>query len=352
MKICKNCGQQTDDGKIRCPHCGFLFEEDMDDVLREMKANLKNYRSEVVAAQPQQSVPLQNAAPQYAPSQAAAQGAAPQYASAQGASAAEWQSEQGEPSSAREKFELLSEVAQLKGEVRVLQGEIERMNAGKGAPMQVVYAQPANGAQGVYTQRPSVQQDTPSPYLSGKPVVKKRSVNRIVISVFCTLLLGVSIGMFFLAWIDQWLDDFGGTVKGFQGILYIFDKESADTLGFQGMLWQIDNHVYASGATITNICRKVCHFIAQWGVVAYAVALVLSVPILFSLGGKIKFRAWHRFWAWISFIFALILFGVFCWSFGFNAVTVWFLLGAGANFVRAIFLCFFRKDKFSEGGLQ
>ena len=68
--------------------------------------------------------------------------------------------------------------------------------------------------------------------------------------------------------------------------------------------------------------------------------------------GKIKFRAWHRFWAWISFLVSLVLFGVFCWSFGFSALTVWFLLGAGANFVRAIFLCFFKKDKFAEGGLQ
>lgn len=348
MKICKNCGQQTDDAKIRCPHCGFLFEEDMDDVLREMKTNLKNYRSEVVA-----TAAVRQAAPVAATEQQAASASAKDQPSPQG----DGQPAQGVAvSPEREKFELLSEVAQLKGEVRVLQSEIERINASqRQGAVQVVYAQPAeNGAkQGVYSQRPNTANAAGmSGYALSATPVKKRSVNRIVISVLCTVLLGVSIGMFFLVWIDQWLDNFGGSVKGFQGLLYIFDKETSDTLGFQGVLWQIDNHVYASSGVLTKICRSVCHFVAQWGVVAYAVSLILSLPILFSLGGKIKFRAWHRFWAWISFIFALAVFGVFCWSFGFKAVTAWFLLGAAANFVRALSLCFFKKDRFAEGGLQ
>ncbi len=55
MKICKNCGRQTDDGKVRCPYCGYLFEEDMDSVLRKMKENLNTYKESVVnaPAQPQ-----------------------------------------------------------------------------------------------------------------------------------------------------------------------------------------------------------------------------------------------------------------------------------------------------------
>ena len=50
MKICKNCGRQTDDEKVRCPYCGYLFEEDMDSVLRKMKENLNAYRDSVAAA--------------------------------------------------------------------------------------------------------------------------------------------------------------------------------------------------------------------------------------------------------------------------------------------------------------
>ncbi|HIZ03935.1 MAG TPA: hypothetical protein H9727_06575 [Candidatus Borkfalkia avistercoris] len=337
MKICKNCGQQTDDSKIRCPHCGFLFEEDMDDVLRDMKSTLKNYKQ-----------------------QAAAEAAAAQPRPAQQSQAAA-QDQPAQQPETRERFELLSEVAQLKGEVRVLQNEIERLHDAQrqnpqAAPVSVVYAQQPAGAvaagtmpaAGVYARQP-VQGDGA---VAGGKAVKKRSANRVVVSVFCTLLLALSIGMFFMVWVDQWLDDFGGTMKGFQGLLYLFDKNSADVQGFVGVLATIDAHNYAGGAAISGFIQNVCHYVVQWGVVVYAACLILSLPILFSLGGKIKFRAWHRFWAWISFLVALVLFGVFCWSFGFSALTVWFLLGAGANFVRAIFLCFFKKDKFAEGGLQ
>ena len=80
VKICKNCGQQTDDDKVRCPHCGFLFEEDMDDVLREMKSNLKTYRKELAssAPAPQQPVPQDYPSQGYAQPQGYAQTAQPQ----------------------------------------------------------------------------------------------------------------------------------------------------------------------------------------------------------------------------------------------------------------------------------
>ncbi len=50
MKICKNCGYAADDSQLRCPKCGDLFAEDMDNMLRAMKSNLNNYKSEVSAA--------------------------------------------------------------------------------------------------------------------------------------------------------------------------------------------------------------------------------------------------------------------------------------------------------------
>lgn len=344
MKICKNCGRQTDDGKIRCPYCGFLFEEDMDDVLREMKSTLKNCKAEAErSVRPAQPAPVGQTA------QPSAQETA-------------GQAENAPLPETRERFELLSEVAQLKGEVRVLQNEIERLHdvqrqSPQVPPVSVVYQQPAAGtaapAAGVYAPYGAADK-TGGTYAAAKggSTAKKRSVNRIVVAVLCTLLLGLSIGMFFQPWIDKWLDAYGGTMKGFEGLLYLFDKNSADVQGFVGVLAAIDAHSYAGGATISGIIQKVCHYIVQYGVVVYAACLILSLPILFSLGGRIKARGWHRCWAWLSFIVALILFGIFCWSFGFNALTTWFLLGAGANFVRALFLCFFKKDKFPEGGLQ
>ena len=47
----------------------------------------------------------------------------------------------------------------------------------------------------------------------------------------------------------------------------------------------------------------------------------------------------------LAVIFAGALFGIFCWVSGFSAVTMWFLLGAGANFVRCLFLAFYGVKK-------
>ena len=338
MKICKNCGQQTDDGKVRCPHCGFLFEEDMDDVLREMKNNLRNYRSEVVAkaasaAQPESAAPSPSAQ-QPAPESDAGQ---------------------------KERFELLAEVAQMKGEMRVLQNEIERLHNTQPAQTIVYAPQPApaapaagqDGAGGeggapaaeANAQKKSKKKKNKDFVISVK-MTKKRSANRIVISILATLFLGLSIGMLFMPWVKDM------AVKGYEGLLYIFDKESQDTAGFQALMAAISAHQYANGEFFQNLVVTAISYIVQWGVVVYMACLLLSILVLFSLGGKIKFRAWHRCWAWLSFVVAAVLFGVFFWTFKFSGLTIWFLLGMGANFVRAILFCFYKKEDYVEGGLQ
>lgn len=338
MKICKNCGQQTDDGKVRCPHCGFLFEEDMDDVLREMKNNLRNYRSEVVAkaasaAQPESAAPSPSAQ-QPAPESDAGQ---------------------------KERFELLAEVAQMKGEMRVLQNEIERLHNTQPAQTVVYAPQPApaapaagqDGAGGeggapaaeANAQKKSKKKKNKNFVISVK-MTKKRSANRIVISILATLFLGLSIGMLFMPWVKDM------AVKGYEGLLYIFDKESQDTAGFQALMAAISAHQYANGEFFQNLVVTAISYIVQWGVVVYMACLLLSIFVLFSLGGKIKFRAWHRCWAWLSFVVAAVLFGVFFWTFKFSGLTIWFLLGMGANFVRAILFCFYKKEDYVEGGLQ
>lgn len=338
MKICKNCGQQTDDGKVRCPHCGFLFEEDMDDVLREMKNNLRNYRSEVVAkaasaAQPESAAPSPSAQ-QPAPESDAGQ---------------------------KERFELLAEVAQMKGEMRVLQNEIERLHNTQPAQTVVYAPQPApaapaagqDGAGGeggapaaeANAQKKSKKKKNKNFVISVK-MTKKRSANRIVISILATLFLGLSIGMLFMPWVKDM------AVKGYEGLLYIFDKESQDTAGFQALMAAISAHQYANGEFFQNLVVTAITYVVQWGVVVYMACLLLSIFVLFSLGGKIKFRAWHRCWAWLSFVVAAVLFGVFFWTFKFSGLTIWFLLGMGANFVRAILFCFYKKEDYVEGGLQ
>ena len=335
MKICKNCGQQTDDGKVRCPHCGFLFEEDMDDVLREMKNNLRNYRSEVVAkaasaAQPESAAPSPSAQ-QPAPESDAGQ---------------------------KERFELLAEVAQMKGEMRVLQNEIERLHNTQPAQTVVYAPQPApaapaagqDGAGGAPAAEANAQKKSKKKknkdFVISVKMTKKRSANRIVISILATLFLGSSIGMLFMPWVKDM------AVKGYEGLLYIFDKESQDTAGFQALMAAISAHQYANGEFFQNLVVTAISYIVQWGVVVYMACLLLSILVLFSLGGKIKFRAWHRCWAWLSFVVAAVLFGVFFWTFKFSGLTIWFLLGMGANFVRAILFCFYKKEDYVEGGLQ
>ena len=370
MKICKNCGRQTDDEKVRCPYCGYLFEEDMDSVLRKMKENLNAYRDSVAAAPAQAPAApaAQNPAQAAVPAQQnSAQTAAPAAQnSAQAAVPAQQNSAQAAPAADgnRERFELLTEVAQLKGELRALHTEIDRMNGTQyGQPRQyvsqaagqpqyvqqpvqlaqpVVYA-PYPAAQAAYTQQPNARA------ADGKQRVA-RSSNRIVLSVISILLLALSVGMFFVAWVGTEADAF--LFKGFDGIAYLFNKEGENVAGFAAYLAQIEAHQFAGGDMIANVCRAACRYVVEYGVIVYAAFLVLGIPLLFSLSGRVSLKGWHRFVSWMSFIVALLLFGVFCWVTGFSSVSILFMVGAGANLVRCLFLAFYKGKKKKLGGLE
>lgn len=345
MKICKNCGRETEDDKVRCPYCGDLFQEDMDKVLSQMKSNLNAYKGEIAAqpvqpmtaqsmpAQPVQTAPMQTAQPaQAAPAQAQ-----------------------------RQEFELLAEVAQLKGELRALHNEVDRMHAAGRAGAQPaapqpyiqpapVYTQPAAQA-GVYPP-PSygpayaAQSAAPVPVASGAGKAKKsRSKKRIFLSIVSVLLLGLSIGMFFMPWIKTE----GMAFKGFDAFGYLFgEKEGTPFAAFLAHIQTAE--VFKGSEFIVNACRNICYYGAMYGIIAYAAFLVLSIFLLLSLGGRISLKGWHRFTAWMSFLIALALFGIFCWVSGFSALTIWFLVGAGANLVRCFFLAFYGIKKTAPEG--
>lgn len=318
MKICKNCGRQTDDEKVRCPYCGYLFEEDMDSVLRKMKENLNAYRDSVAAA------------PAQAPAAPAAQNSAPAAVPAQQNSAQAAPAADGN----RERFELLTEVAQLKGELRALHTEIDRMNGTQyGQPRQYVsqaagqpqyVKQPVQLAQpAVYAPYPAAQQayaQQPNARAADGKQRAERSSNRIVLSVISILLLALSVGMFFVAWVGTEADAF--LFKGFDGIAYLFNKEGENVAGFAAYLAQIEAHQFAGGDMIANVCRTACKYVVEYGVIVYAAFLVLGIPLLFSLSGRVSLKGWHRFVSWMSFIVALLLFGVFCWVTGFSSVSI------------------------------
>ena len=335
MKICKNCGHQTDDGKVRCPKCGYLFEEDMDAVLRQMKDNLNNYKKEIALQQTVQ----QSAAVQPAPAAAADRPVQESMPAGEKGTSAE-----------KERFELLSEVAQLKGELRALSSEVTRIQAQRDAMQQAVLQpqQPGQPTTVIYAQPYSAQPSAPVPqekaYENG-PKAKSglRSGNRIFISIVCILALAASIGMFFLQWID-------GEFKGVDALTYLFGAGGSDFGSF------LDNTVrgydYAGVAFIANASEQFCYYVLRYGIVVYAALLVLGFPLLFSMFGRVKMRGWHRFFAWTSFILAAILFGIFSWVSGFSTVTTWFMIGAAANFVRCFFLFFYRKSDKLKGGLE
>lgn len=342
MKICKNCGRETDDSKVRCPHCGYLFEEDLDSVLSKMKNNLNAYKNEIATSQPVQTP-------------------------AQTAGTVGVHTEQGRDNM-KERFELLSEVAQLKGELKALHGEIDRIQAARvqqygtapqtqsaQQPVQavqpaVIYAAPyaaAPAAAGTaYAGAPLANANMQT----GKKAKSKRSVNRIVISVFALILLGLSIGMFFVAWV-------GGTYSftGFDAVKHLFQSlvNKSSNAAFLGFLDNVvRTHPFAGNATISSICLNICYYVLLYGIPLYFVLLVLDFPLLFSLFGRVRCKGWHRFVTWFAFIVALAVFGVLCWVGQFSALTKLFFVGAGANFVRGIFLAFYKGKEKYGGGLQ
>ena len=335
MKICKNCGRQTEDSKIRCPHCGYLFEEDIDSVLRKMKSNLNTYKNEVV------SMPVQPGA------------------------AAE-QKPQAAPEEQKERFELLAEVAQLKGEVKALHGEIDRIQAarqvpyGGTAPVAVPVQQPVTPTL-VYTQPVYGMATAPSalPTADGKQAkpTKHRgkfsrnfSINRIVIATLCVLLLGFSFGAFFFNWTDG-----AYAFRGFDGIehFFLFHFKSSYNVKFLNFLSEVvRSYDFSSNATLTSICQTLCYNLLLYGIPLYFLVLLLSFPLLLSVFGRISMKGWHLFMAWVSFLMSLMLFGVLCWVGQFTVLTAALFVGMSANFVRAVLLGFFKGKMKLAGGLQ
>lgn len=320
MKFCKNCGHESEDGKIRCGYCGYLFEDEMDNVLREINTNLNNYKNDLTANQ--SATDMQGVA-----------------FSAENSTANAAVTQNNE--------ELKIEIANLKGQISAMQGELNRMSQRGSAatPNQVIYHTSAHPAQpntyvyptpaqnGVYSQAA-----TPSTIVSGQGdgntqrTKKERKKSRIVLACITLLLLALSIASFFFAWIKN-----GFT--GFDAVKYTFGLggesfgEYCDTVAI---------HAFPGPAFIPALCKHVCTFIVKYGIVVYAALLILGFPVLFSLGGKIRFKGWHSFFAWTSSIVSLLIFGVVFWVSGFSVMTYFFIGGVAANILRGFFLLFYR----------
>ena len=316
MKFCKNCGHESEDGKIRCSYCGYLFEDEMDNVLHEINASLGNYKNELAAVQTQPLAPIEPVA------------------------------NVQQASTAKETEELKLEVANLKGQISAMQGELFRINQRGGVvaqpPSQVIYHTPtqpntyAYPAPGVYTQ--SVEQSS-GVTDSGKKVKTKkvRKKSRIVLSLIALLLLAASIASFFFVWISY--EGFDG-FKGIDAIKNLFGLGGEN---FATFCDKIANHSFPGPAFIPTVCKYICLYGAKFGIIVYAALLVLGFPLLFSLGGRVCFKGWHSFFAWTSAILSLILFGIFIWVTGFSAISIIFLGGAAANILRGFFLLFYRR---------
>ena len=340
MKICKNCGYAADDSQLRCPKCGDLFAEDMDNMIRAMKSNLNNYKSEVAAAPAPQAQPAPAAPVQQQPVASAQQPAPAQGAYVPVQPQAAYRPVQPEPQSG---YELQAELAQVKGELRALQGELDR-SRGYAQPQMPVIVQPVTAGQPqqptvIYQTYPQAAQqpaaakapDKNAKYKPGKkrPAKIRRCGSRIFIAVVVLLMIAGSIAAFFFDWVDGLFSGFdviAALAKNEQGAgfeLYVSTFVTADQLWFGGV-------------------ATACEYILRYGVIVYAVLLVLGLPVLFSLGGRVKFKGWHTFCAWSCFLCALLFFIIFWLASGFSSMTLWFLLGAGANFVRCVFLLFYK----------
>ena len=341
MKICKNCGYAADDAQLRCPRCGDLFEEDMDSMLREMRNNLNSYKNEVFAA-PQQPVaaPAQPAQPVQP---VAGAGVQPVQGTAQGDAA------------------LQEELAWVRGELRAMQAEMDRVSGARGGyvqPQMPVIVQPVTSPAPqqptvIYQAYPAVPQAVPAAgaaeekggeaaakadknakYKPGKKRAPKirRCGSRIFISVVALLMIAASVAMFFFDWVKS-------SYGGFSGFDILAALGGID----RGAAFETYVATYINGTNLWfNAVATACEYILRYGVIVYGVLLILGLPVLFSLGGRVKFKGWHTFCAWSCFIVALLFFLIFLLATGFSSMTIWFLLGAGANFVRCIFLLFYK----------
>ena len=347
MKICKNCGRQTEDDKVRCPYCGNLFESEMDLVVRRMKSDLQNYKQGM-------SAPV---APAPAPAQPAP---APAQTAPVRAEDEAWR---------KERQEMATTIAELRGEVRAMQGELGRIQSSHAAYPQPVYMQPVpQAAPAAAPQEPAAAPAQPAqpvapaqtvymaPQLyapAGAPVYapaqpalspaetkselkKVRSSNRIVLSVLCLALIAASIGLFFVSWITYTVGSEEFAFRGFDALLYAMGKGKGSTFEYY-----LNTLISADAIPLGSVLATPVRYAVRYGILVYGALLVLGFPILFSLGGRFIGKGWHSAFAWLPFIVALILFGLFFLVSGFGSITMGFLLGAAANLVRAIFLIFY-----------
>ena len=320
----------------------------MDSVLREMSLNLNSFKEELTAPKPQQTGISAPAQPSVSAAASADPVLAAAYAVRETPSPAAYPARISYPApqGAAEPEDLKLEVANLKGQLTAMQGELGRLSMQRGvqmqqnpvsyqpmpAPAQPVYFANTYGypapvpAEGVYSQIPEAKDPAAPAYANaGKDKADSaRSKRRIVLAVLTTLFLAASIASFFLNWIK--FEAFEG-FTGFEAINHVFGIKGGEP--FEAYLNIIRAHEFAGSAMIAKLCLN-------------AALLVLSLPILFSLGGRIRFKAWHAFFAWTSALAAVLLFAVFCWVSGFSAMTLFFLGGAAANVLRGFFLLFYK----------
>ena len=244
---------------------------------------------------------------------------------------------------ARERARLSAEIGQLRGELDALQGEVERLRAEQRRTAQaqpVVYAQtyePEGAAHYFPVYRPSSARRK-----------RGRSRNRIVIASLSLALLALSIACFFLPWASG-----AATFTGYGALSYLFGSSAEPAAAYSNYLSQvIGARIFSSNETVSNLCRAICSNLLLYGTPLYAVSLLLGLPLVASVPGRVRIAAWHRFFAWLSFASAALLFAMIAWAGGFEGVSAWFLVGGIANFVRGILLIFYRGKWEYWGGLH
>lgn len=328
MKVCKNCGQQTDDDRVRCPACGHVFEADIDAVLSRMKSDLNDckagYLAQPAAPVPQPVQPLpqpvqaQPVQPQTLPVQQAQSVQQAQPADVQAAAPAAPQ-----PAGGKEQYDMMATLAEMSGEIRALHNEIGRMQA-------MPYAQ------GPYF-RSSGGQYYGAPK-QGK-LVKVRSTNRIVLSAINIILIAVSVALFFGTWVNFTVAENAYSFKGFDAVRYLLGQDAA-SFG----LYLSERINIGGGDAWYSVFSEPVRYVIRFGIPVYFAFVALGFPALFSLGGKFVFKGWHSAFAWLSFLVALLLFGLFWWVAGLRSMSWAFLLGGGVHFVRGVMLAFYSKD--------
>ncbi len=318
MKVCKNCGQQTDDDRVRCPACGHVFEADIDAVLSRMKSDLNDCKAVYMAPAAPRPEPAQPAAPQEAAQQPAAQ----QEAAQQPAMPQAAQQPARQAAGSKEQYDMMATLAEMSGEIRALHNEIGRMQA--------------MNAQGPYFRSGGGQYyGTPR---QGK-LVKVRSTNRIVLSAINIILIAVSVALFFGTWVNFTVAENAYSFKGFDAVRYLLGQDAA-SFG----LYLSERINIGGGDAWYSVFSVPVRYVIRFGIPVYFAFVVLGFPALFSLGGKFVFKGWHSAFAWLSFLCALLLFGLFWWVAGLRSMSWAFLLSGGLNFVRGVMLAFYSKD--------